>query len=216
MQALAAIAVIVASLVGRPTTVTCQPAEQWSSDPAVRADVELYGFTPAAYTRVGTETSEIALGPFGCRYLSLLVLRPADGDASTRFAEGEALLILVHESQHAAGRSGEADAECNAAALFPSVVLGAGVPRGASVALAEGAAAYHASMPDYYRSGCDRPPLVADVALAFDQARASPATQASSALTSSGSDDARNASAPAASAPQAHSPFVSATRPTMA
>ena len=97
MQALAAIAAVVASLVGHPTTVTCASAEQWASDPAVIADVSLYGFTPAAYTRLGAGAPEIAVGPFGCQYLSLLFEEPPANDAYTRFFEGEALLLLVHE-----------------------------------------------------------------------------------------------------------------------
>jgi hypothetical protein len=158
VQALAAIAVFVMSLVGPPTTVTCQSAEQWGSDPAVQADIALYGFTPAAYTRIGSDTREIALGPFGCRYISQLLVRPGVGDESTRFAEGEALLLLIHESQHAAGWSGEADAECHAVAAFPAAVERLGVSRAAARDLAAGAAAYHSSMPDYYRAGCDVPP----------------------------------------------------------
>jgi hypothetical protein len=215
MLALAAIAAVVASLVGQPTTVTCQAAEQWASDPAVQADIALYGFTPAAYTRIGQDAREIALGPFGCRHLSLLLSSPRTGGERTRFAEGQALLLLIHESQHAAGWSGESDAECRAVAAFPAAVKRLGVSRAAAKGLATGAAAYHASMPDYYRAGCERPQLVAEVMEGYAQARARPATQARSARTSSGSADARNASAPAASASQAHSPLDSSVaRPT--
>jgi hypothetical protein len=177
VQALAAIAVYVMSLVGPPTTVTCQSAEQWGADPAVRADIALYGFTPAAYTRIGNDTREIALGPFGCRYISQLLLRPGVGDESTRFAEGEALLLLIHESQHAAGWSGEADAECRAVAEFPAAVARLGISPAAARGLATGAAAYHASMPDYYRTGCEGPPTTFTSDLAGSDGTTSPAPQ---------------------------------------
>jgi hypothetical protein len=157
MHALAAIAAVVASLVGQPTPVTCASTEQWAADPAVIADVSLYGFTPAAYTRLGAGPPEIALGPFGCQYLSLLFEAPGTQDARTRFFEGEALLLLVHESQHAAGWAAEADAECRAVALYPSVAGTLGLSPAAVQGLAVGAAAYHASMPSYYRTGCEQP-----------------------------------------------------------
>jgi hypothetical protein len=163
MQALAAIAAVVASLVGHPTPVTCASAEQWASDPAVIADVSLYGFTPAAYTRLGAGSPEIAVGPFGCQYLSLLFEAPGANDARTRFFEGEALLLLVHETQHAAGWAAEAEAECRAVALYPSVVATLGLSPAAAQGLAAGAAAYHASMPSYYRTGCEQPTFVTEV-----------------------------------------------------
>lgn len=157
MQSLVTIAALVASLVGHPTPVSCNSAAQWAADQAVVADIGLYGFAPAAYTRLADPMPEIALGPTACQYLSLLMAQPGVGDSPTRFLEGEALLVLLHESEHASGWSGEADAECRAAARYPSVLGQIGVPAKAEQKLAAGASAYHASMPDYYRLGCEAP-----------------------------------------------------------
>lgn len=157
MQALAALAALVASVVGHPVPVSCPSATVWASDAAVVADTALYGFEPAAYTTLASPRVEIVLGPAACMYASLLVTQPLSDDPDTEFVEGQALLLVLHESEHALGFAGEADAECRAVARFPEALARLGVTGRHAQALAAGASAYHRSMPAYYRTGCEQP-----------------------------------------------------------
>jgi hypothetical protein len=160
VQALAAIAAVVASIVGHPTPVTCETTAQWGSDPAVAADIALYGVEPAAYTRLGADVQrEIVLGPFGCRYLTELFASPRTADSETRFYEGEALLMLLHESEHAAGWAAENDAECRAISAYLPVARTVGAPPAGVADLSAAAITYHESMPIQYRTGCEQPAL---------------------------------------------------------
>ncbi len=159
MQALAALAAFVASVVGHPVPVSCPSPSVWASDAAVVADTALYGFEPAAYTTLAAPRVEIVLGPAACTYASLLVTQPAPDDPQAEFVEGQALLLVLHESEHALGFAGEADAECRAVARFPDAMARLGVAGRRARGLAAGALAYHRSMPAYYRTGCEQPDL---------------------------------------------------------
>jgi hypothetical protein len=163
MPALAVLAALVASIVGHPVPVSCPAPEVWASDAAVAADTALYGFEPAAYTALASSGAQIVLGPTACTYASLLATQPSSDDPQAEFVEGEALLLVLHESEHASGWAGESDAECRAIARVPEAAAFLGVTGRHAQALEAGALAYHLSMPAYYRTGCEQLDVAATV-----------------------------------------------------
>lgn len=93
---------------------------------------------------------EIMLGPFVCKWTTLLLTSPAHGNISVRFWEGEALLIVTHEAMHARGYINESAAECRAFALVPKLIRRMPIDKQVRQWLLQSAQMYHFSLPRSY------------------------------------------------------------------
>ena len=142
---------VAARLAGRPVRVRCWYEADWSRLDAESAALSGHGPNPgdAGWTEVGG--SDIDIQAETCGELESLRERPHASRVRSEVA-ADAVRILAHESQHAAGVSDEAIAECYGLQHVAEVAIDLGASSPDAAGLARTAWAAYPLEPSDYRS----------------------------------------------------------------